>query len=134
MSDSDIIRKLTEEVFVGGNFDAFDELVADDYVTHDPPPGFGGDKASFRQIAEMIVGAMSDRKVEKEDIVETTDGRVVEDWLFSAKHTGEVFGLPPSNQRVRIRGTELHRCADGKVVENWGTVDLSDVFEKAQGG
>lgn len=133
MSDADIIRRLTDEVFVGGNLEKFDELVADDYVTHDPPPGFGADKAAFRELAGTIINAMSDRKVQQDDVVETTDGRVVEDWVFTAKHTGELFGLPPSNQQVRIRGTELHRCANGKVVENWGTVDLSDVFQKAGG-
>jgi steroid delta-isomerase-like uncharacterized protein len=134
MGDSDIIRRLNDEVFVGGNLAAFDELVADGYVTHDPPPGFEGTKAGFRQAAELIIGAMSDRKIERDDFVDTTDGRVAEDWEFTGTHTGELFGIPASNQRVRIRGTELHRCADGKIVENWGTIDISDIIEKATGG
>ena len=134
MGDSDIIKRLNDEVFIGGNFDAFDDIVDDDFVTHDPIPGFSGDKAGFRQGAEMIVGAMSDRKLEFDDFAETTDGRIVENWEMSATHTGEVFGLPPSNQRVKVRGTEIHRCANGKFVENWGTVDLTDVIEKATGG
>ena len=134
MGDSDIIKRLNDEVFIGGNLDAYDDLIDDSYVTHDPPPGFSGDKAGFRQAVEMILGAMSDRKLERDDFAETTDGRVVEDWEMSAMHTGEAFGLPASNQRIKIRGTEIHRCANGKLVENWGTVDMTDLIEKATAG
>jgi predicted ester cyclase len=49
-------------------------------------------------------------------------------------HTGEAFGLPPSNKIVRVRGVELWRCVDGEVVEHWGAGDMSDLFDKAQGG
>ena len=134
MGDADIIRRLNDEVFVGGNLDTFDELIADDYVTHDPPPGFDGNKGGFRDAAQTIISAMSDRKVELDEFADTADGRVVENWRMSAKHTGELFGLPPSNQRVQIKGTEIHRCKDGQIVENWGTIDITDVIEKATGG
>ena len=30
-----------------------------------------------------------------------------------------------------MRGMELFRVADGKVVEHWGVVDIGDVLEKA---
>jgi predicted SnoaL-like aldol condensation-catalyzing enzyme len=29
---------------------------------------------------------------------------------------------------------EIWRCADGKIVEHWGVVDMSDVFMKAGPG
>jgi predicted ester cyclase len=48
-------------------------------------------------------------------------------------HTGEAFGLPPSGQSVRIRGVEIWRCDNGKIVEHWGSIDMSDLFEKAAG-
>jgi predicted SnoaL-like aldol condensation-catalyzing enzyme len=41
------------------------------------------------------------------------------------------MGIPPSNQDISVRGMELWRVADGKVVEHWGVVDISDVLEKA---
>lgn len=130
-ADADIVRRLTNETFVGGDVSVIDELVADSYVDHDPPPGLGPDKAGFRQVAEMVTGAFSDRKMEFDDYLEGDDGRIVENWAMLGKHTAEVFDVPPSNQTVRVRGMEIWRLDGGKVVEHWGVVDMSDLFEKA---
>lgn len=130
-ADADVVRRLTNEVFVGGNFSKFDELIADDMIDHDPVPGMPPTKEGQRQLAEMVVGAFSDRKAESDEYIDTADGRVVENWLFTAKHTGEMMGIPGSGQNVQVRGVEIWRVANGKIVERWGAVDMSDVFEKA---
>jgi len=132
-ADADVIRRLTNETFLGGDVSLIDELVADDYVDHDPPPGIAGTKEGYRQLADMVIGAFSDRKAVFDDFIDTTDGRVVENWMMTAKHTGEAFGVPPSNQEVQVRGVEIFRCAGGKVVEHWGAVDMGDVMMKAAG-
>jgi predicted ester cyclase len=130
-ADTDLIRRLTNEVFVGGNTAAIDELVADDFTSHDAPPGLPGTRDGFRDLAAMVTASMSDARFEFDEYLETTDGRVVENWLMVATHTGEAFGLPPSNQEVRVRGIEIWRCDGPKIVEHWGSIDMSDVFEKA---
>jgi len=132
-ADADVIRRLTNETFLGGDVSLIDELVADDYVDHDPPPDIAGTKEGYRQLADMVIGAFSDRKAVFDDFIDTTDGRVVENWMMTAKHTGEAFGVPPSNQEVQVRGVEIFRCAGGKVVEHWGAVDMGDVMMKAAG-
>ena len=131
-ADADLIRRLTNEAFLGGNTDVFDDLVADDFVSHDLPAEVPGTKDGFRQLAEMVVASFSDRKMESDEYLETTDGRVVESWTMLGRHTGEAFGLPPSGQDIRVRGVEIWRCAGGKIVEHWGAVDMSDVFMKAE--
>ena len=130
-ADAEVVRRLTNEVFIGGNFANFDELMADDLVDHDPVPGMPANKEGQRQLAEMVVGAFTDRKAESDEYIDTVDGRVVENWVFTAKHTGEMMGIPGSGQTVRVRGVEIWRCSGGKIVERWGAVDMSDVFEKA---
>ena len=129
--DADVVRRLTDEVFLGGNLDVFDELVADDFVGHDLPPGLPQTKGGLRQLVEMVLGAFSNPRAEFDEVLDTTDGRVVENWAMVGTHTGDAFGLPPSGQEIRIRGVEIWRCEGGKVAENWGAVDLSDVFMKA---
>ena len=133
-SDADIVRRVTDEAFIGGNVEVIDELVAEDFVSHDPPPGAPGTREGFRAVAELVASSMSDRKMEFDDFADTDDGRVVESWAMVATHTGEAFGLPPSGKSVRVRGIEIWRIADGKIVEHWGAVDMGDLFEKAQGG
>jgi steroid delta-isomerase-like uncharacterized protein len=131
-ADAALVRRLTDEVFVGGNLDVVDELIADDFVSHDAPPGMPAARAGQRAIAEMVVSAFSDRKLEFDEYLDTTDGRVVESWAMVGTHTGDAFGVPGSGQQVRVRGIEIWRCSNGKIVEHWGSVDMSDVFEKAQ--
>jgi len=130
-SDADLVRRLTNEVFLDGNVAALDELIADDFTTHDPPPGIPATKDGMRQLAEMVVAAFSDRATTFDEYIDTADGRVVENWAMTGKHTGEAFGLPPSGQETVVRGVEIWRCANGKIVEHWGAVDMSDVFMKA---
>lgn len=130
-SDIPVIKRFTEEVFLGGNLDLVDELVAESFVDHDPPPGLPPTKDGVRQLAAMVTGAFSDMESEFDEYIDTTDGCVVESWAMVGTHSGDAFGLPPSNQRVRIRGVEIFRCENGKIVEHWGAVDMSDVAEKA---
>lgn len=129
--DADIVRRLTDEAFIGGTTASIDDLVAESYVDHDPPPGLSGDRDGLRQAAEMVAGGFSDRKMEFDEYIESSDGRIVENWAMTCKHTAEAFGVAPSNQSIRIRGLEIWRCSDGKVVEHWGVIDMSDMFEKA---
>ena len=131
--DSDIIKRVTNEVFLSGNLAPIDELIADDYLDHDPPPGIPGDKAGFRALAELVVGAFSERRIEFDDYADLADGRVVENWAMTGTHTGEAFGLPPSGQSATVRGMEIFRCEGGKLVEHWGVVDMSDLAQKALG-
>jgi predicted ester cyclase len=131
MADSDVIRRLTNEVFINGDLSHWDDLVDDTFVDHDPMPGVPNDKKGQRQVAEMVLTAFSDRKMAMDEMVDTTDGRVVENWIMAGQHTGDMMGIPPSNEEVRVRGIELWRVANGKVVEHWGVVDIGDMLEKA---
>ncbi len=131
-SDVDVVRRLTTEGYVAGDLDVFDELIADDFIDHDALPGFPPGKDGLMQTAQMVFAAFSDRAVD-EDIVETTDGRVVASWTLTATHSGELLGMPPSNVTVRARGIDIYRCEGGRIVEHWGAIDMSDVMQKAQG-
>ena len=130
-ADSEVIRRLTTEVFVNGDLSAWDELIDDSFVDRDPMPGMGDDKKAQREVAEIVIAGFTNRSMSLEDLTETSDGRVVESWRMDGVHTGDLFGMPPSNQDVSVRGIEIWRVANGKVVERWGVIDVGDVLEKA---
>jgi steroid delta-isomerase-like uncharacterized protein len=130
-ADKDAINRLTNEVFLGGDFSKFDDLVDDGYTDHDPMPGMADDKKGLRDVAEMVVATFDNRKMAMHELVETSDGRLVENWIMTGKHVGEAMGIPASNKDISVRGMELWKVANGKVAEHWGVVDLSDVLEKA---
>jgi len=130
-ADSDVVRRLADEVFVDCDLSHWDDPVDDGFVDHDPMPGMSDDKKGQRQLAEMVLAAFSDRTMSMHDMAETADGRVVENWIMDATHSGDAMGIPPSNQDVRVRGMELWRVANGKITEHWGVVDISDVLQNA---
>jgi steroid delta-isomerase-like uncharacterized protein len=129
-TNADIVRRLTDEAFVGGNFDNWDEIIAGDLVDNDPMQGLPPTSEGFKTIAQMVAATFEDRKIESE-YLEAPDGRIVENWVFTGRHTGEGMGIPPSGEPIQIRGIEIWRIADGKIAERWGVIDVSDVLAKA---
>ena len=63
-ADRDVVRRLSDEVFVDGDLSHWDDLVDDGFVDHDPMPGMSDDKKGQRQLAEMVLATFSDRKIE----------------------------------------------------------------------
>ena len=129
-SDADVIRQFTDDAFLAGNFDTWDDIVAADLVDHDPMQGLPADGEGLKMLAQMVVGTFDDRTIDAE-YLETPDGRVVENWVFTGTHTGDGMGIAPSGAEIKIRGIEIFRVTDGKINEHWGVIDISDVLTKA---
>ena len=47
-----------------------------------------------------------------------------------ASHTGPFMGIAPSGQRVRIPYMDFWRIADGRIAENWVSVDFALVLRQ----
>ena len=55
-----VVRRNTNEVQGGGNFDVFEELFADDFVDHTTQPGTTSDKAGVRKLYTYLREAFPD--------------------------------------------------------------------------
>jgi steroid delta-isomerase-like uncharacterized protein len=123
-----VVRRLTDEGFVGGNVDVVDEVVAEDCVDHDPFPDQDQGRIGQRQACGMVVSGLSDRSIDDE--VLAVGDKVVENWTFAGTHTGDFMGVPATGKRVTVRGTEIWRVQDGMIVERWGTIDSGSVMQQ----
>ena len=101
-----------------------DQLLADDYVDHNPPPfqgpatGVEGARDAFTTAGKIF----SDWK--HEVLAQFSDGDfVITRVVGRGRHTGDFMGLPASNADVSMEGISIHRVVDGKLVEHWGQVD-----------
>ena len=117
-----LIRRFYAEID-GGNIDAMDELVAEDYLNHHPPPfpglapGREGLKQAFRLFWTGTPGT-------HEILDQIAEGdRVVTVLRARGKHTGEMAGIPPTGNDMDITAIAVHRLRDGLIVEHWGEVD-----------
>jgi predicted ester cyclase len=131
MSDQNIaaVRRLTQEGFVGGKVDVVDDVVAEDCVDHDPLPGQGQGRQGQRYTCQMVVGGLSDRSTPQDEFHAVGD-TLIENSIFQGTHTGEFLGVPATGRQLQVRGIEIWRLADGKIVERWGLVDAAGVMEQ----
>lgn len=125
--NEELVRRLTEEVWQNENFDVIDELVAEDYVLHDPsmPEEIRGPDG-YREMAEMGAGIV-DGSISIDQMI-STDDMVVSRWTQQGTHTGEMAGVEPTNEEVTITGIDISRIEDGKLAESWQEVNMLNML------
>ena len=118
-----LVRRFYEEID-NGNLDVTDELVAADYVDHNPPPfpglppGREGVKQAFKIFWEATPGHHN-----IEDQIAEGD-KVVTRLTSYGKHEGDLPGAPRTGNDLRMTSITIHRLADGKLIEKWAEKDL----------
>jgi steroid delta-isomerase-like uncharacterized protein len=117
-----LVRRFYEEID-RGNLDAMDELVAEDYVDHSPPPfpglapGREGLKQAFRLFWEATPGH---HRIE--DQIAEGD-KVVTRLTAYGKHEGDLPGAPRTGNELRMTSITIHRIENGRLVEKWSDKD-----------
>jgi steroid delta-isomerase-like uncharacterized protein len=125
-----LARRVIEQMFNEGNLDVADELLALDYVDHDPslPEDVHGPEG-FKQYVGMYRAAFPDLHVQIEDQLAEGD-RVATRWTGSGTHDGELAGIAPTGKRVTVPGMEIVRIANGKLVEGWEGYDSGTLMQQ----
>ena len=84
---------------------------------------WGGDLAQTweKMQAWAAEAAISDQHVTARHIVSEGD-HVVAHISFSATHSGELLGVPPTGRRFEFHSFEMWRVHDGKLIEHWGGI------------
>ena len=56
--------------------------------------------------------------------------KVVVRWTLHGTHTGEFWGVPPTHKVITYSGINIWRLRDGKIVEEWGSMDMLSVLQQ----
>jgi steroid delta-isomerase-like uncharacterized protein len=125
-----LARRFLEEAFNKGNLGVADEIVASDYVLHDPaiPEEVSGPEG-VKQFVQMYRSAFPDTHITVEDQIAEGDD-VVTRWTGRGTHQGELFGIPPSGNQVEISGITGDRFSGGKGVESWTNYDSLGLMQQ----
>lgn len=129
MDNATVVDRINEEAFNRGNVDALDELVAEDFVEHDPMPGASADREGLKAMVRAMREAFPDLHVDVEDQIVAGD-KVVERWSCTATHEGEFMGIPATHRHVEVHGMDISRLRDGRLVEHWTQVDMVSLLEQ----
>jgi len=127
-----LVRRFYAEMDAG-NIDAMDELVAQNYVDHHPPPfpGLSAGREGLKQ-AFAIFWKATPGTHEIEDQVAEGD-KVVTRLTAHGRHEGDLPGpIPASGAEIHQTGVAIHRVVNGQIVEHWS--DRDDLALMAQLG
>lgn len=124
-----LVRRFYEEIDKG-NLAILDELVAEDYVDHNPPPfpsavsGREKLKRDFKLFWEATPGY---HRIE--DQVAEGD-KVVTRLTSYGKHQGDLPGAPRTGNDLKMTSITIHRIANGKLVEKWAEKDMISFLQQ----
>jgi steroid delta-isomerase-like uncharacterized protein len=124
-----VVRRNTEEVQGGGNFDLFEELFADDFIDHTPQPNMTPDKAGARGLYLALRSAFPDFHAEIH--WQTADGEIVTTYkTYYGTHKGTFLGLTPTGRKIHFETVDAMRVHNGKITEHWGVANLFSLMQQ----
>ena len=128
-----VVRRNTEEVQGGGDYEVYDELFADDFVDHTPQPGRTPDKAGALELYKVLRAAFPDFHA----VIhwQAAEGNLVTTYkTYHGTHEGEFFGIAPTGKAIRFETVDAMRVVDGRITEHWGVANLFSLMEQLGAG
>src|SRR5215208_4653468 len=117
------------EAFANGDLGTLDELLASDFVNHNPLPGQDSGREGYMRTAAEKHAAFSD--IRHTIDYQTTDGDMV-----ITRHTthrihdrGASLGIEPTGKEWNFTHIDIHRISGGKVLEQWSAKSASPFLE-----
>lgn len=127
MSDENkqVAQRIYDEVFNEGKLDVIDEIVAPNCVEHTPPPGFDTSDVpkALKEFTQALRAGIPDVHFSVGQML-GEDDLVAAYYTVDGTHDGELFGVPPSGERISFEGLDMIRIVDGKGTDHWGFDNL----------
>ncbi|KNC17604.1 ester cyclase [Pantoea sp. RIT-PI-b] len=125
-----IVRRFNQQVIADGNRQAFEQLVAENFINRSAPAGAPNDRESLWHTFDQILRpAFSELQVQIEDQIAERD------WVTTRKtirgiHSGSLMGIAPTGLAVTIAVIDMVRIEAGKYAEHWGMNTLQAVINQ----
>jgi steroid delta-isomerase-like uncharacterized protein len=106
-----------------GDLAAMDELVAEDYIDHNPPPflGLAPGREGLKQAFQIFWEATPGHHRIDDQIAE--GDKVVTRMTAIGKHEGDLPGAPRTGNELTMTAVTIHRIENGKLAEKWSDND-----------
>lgn len=125
------IQRTYDEAYNKGNVDVLDDIVASDYIRHQPPmkdvQGVGG----YKKFIEDVRSAYSGFAMKVEDILVEGDTTAVR-LVLSGKHVGQAPTLqaPPTGKQVEMNCCSMIYWQNGKMVTEYAYNDYLGLVQQ----
>ena len=106
----------------GGHLIALNDLVAADAIDHDPAPGQVAGPEGYKTFFAEMRTAFPDLHIEPVTLVADGD-QVAFAYTLTGTHRGPFQDHPATGKTIQVRGMQISRFADGRLIERWGSSD-----------
>jgi predicted ester cyclase len=125
-----LVRRFYAEIDKG-NVGALDELVAEDYVDHSPPPfAFSPGRKGLIEAFELFWEATPGYHEIEDQIAE--GDKVVTRLTAYGKHEGDLPGIPRTGNEMKMTAVVIHRIENGKLAEKWSDKDVLRMLQQLE--
>jgi steroid delta-isomerase-like uncharacterized protein len=105
-----------------GKYELFNEVVSTENIDHDPAHGQVAGPEGYRMFFSGMRTAFPDMSVALETMVADEESIAIA-YTLTGTHNGPLMGIPPTGKKIKIRGMQIAKFKDGKMVERWGSSD-----------
>lgn len=112
-----------------GSVDTAVESFAEDCHDHDPAPDQGSGREGFRQFFTDLRSAFPDAHIEPAHMVADDDNIAIA-YTLTGTHEGKFHDIEPTGRKIEVRGLQIGRFEDGKIVERWGSSDELGILKQ----
>jgi predicted ester cyclase len=111
-----------------GAADEADDIFAPDFAAHMPgqPPM---DRASFEHFVASVCDGLPGYTYEIHEQIAQGD-LVVNRLTWRGIHSAELAGVSATGRSVELRGINIFRVSDGRVVEQWAQLDMLGLLQQ----
>ncbi len=118
------------EAFNSQNPTLLGDVLAPDFVVHGTSPSLpDGNAAALGQAFQAFAGGVPDLNYEILSTHVSGDFVTVRGTV-TGTHTGPLFGMPATGTKVEFGAIDIHRVADGQVVESWHVEDFATMLRQ----
>ena len=128
----ELVRRLHRDLLASGDLAVLDRFFAEDFVSHNMPPGFPQGREGVRLFFEALRDGLSEVEVTVDELVAEGD-RVAVATTTTGRHTGALMGFEPSGRTVSFAGLDMVRIEDGRIVEHRGLTDTVGLLRQLHG-
>jgi steroid delta-isomerase-like uncharacterized protein len=132
--DAELSRRIFEDVWNRKNLSAIDDLIAADYVHHDPNSPAANGIHGYKQFVNHYMSAFPDAHFTIHDAFTQGQNTDVQNevtrWTVVGTHKGELAGIPRTGRRFSVTGISIARVANGKIIESWNNWDALGMMQQ----
>ena len=127
-----IVRRAVEEGMNKGNLAVYDEILAPNFVFHNPSYPTTHDREGYKKLVSAVHTAYPDIHYTIDELIAAEGDRVVARYTFRGTDKGGsvALGTPPTGKRIEASQISIIRFAGGRMVEELGLTDVFGVMQQ----